>query len=171
MYVLGVDPGLTGAFVLLAPGMTIHHAMSTPRSEDYKGGLDIGVTSELFKAFAEYHPICVLENVGGRPRQSAPAAFNFGHLCGALYALAIVHFKEVKLVTPQKWKGEMDVRGKRGSAKEGGSEGSDAAIVSEADFRFPNYMHLWRGPKGGLKVDVAEAALIALWGMKSYNGG
>jgi hypothetical protein len=165
-FVLGIDPGLSGAFVLLAPDAKIYIAMSVPVDGKYKGKLDIPLTAELFKAFAEYDPVCVLENVNGRPGQGAPAAFNFGHLCGALYTLAHVYRGEPVLVSPQKWKGALGVRGKTGSVKEGSNDGRDKAIVAVADTLFPGSEHLWRGPRGGLLVDMAEAALIALWGVK-----
>ena len=169
MYVLGIDPGQTGAFVLLAPDKTIYHAMDVPTSSASKDGMDTKVVIEIFKAFSEYNPLCVLESVGGLPRQSAPAAFNFGHLCGSLYALALVHFGPVELVTPQKWKGALGLRGKRGSAKDG-EWGQGRSVADEADRLFPGSEHLFRGPRGGPKVDVAEAALIALWGSRTYRG-
>ena len=169
MYVLGIDPGLSGAFVLLAPDRTIRHASDMPVSRAYKGQLDQAATALMFEAFSDYSPACVLENVNGRPRQSAPAAFNFGHLAGSLYALAHVYFGRVELVTPQKWKGALRVQGKRSSAMDGDGD-KGRAIVEAADREFPEYKALFRGPRGGLKVDVAEAALIALWGHRTFRG-
>lgn len=100
--------------------------------------------------------LVVLEAVGGRPRQSASAAFVFGYGVGLIYMAALYSRIVIETVPPSSWKQIMNVPGKQ--------RGTDDDIMARADELFPYDRHLWRGERGGKKVDRAEAAMLAKFG-------
>jgi len=177
MYIIGIDPGLTGAIAALSGDSHkiefIYDIKAVPLSSPKR--VDVPELIELFKPLAGSVSLCLVERVGGLPGQSAPAAFTFGHATGVIDALAQCYFPgRHKTVPASRWKQDMKVRGKRGSLVHDGVRKAsigevNKAIIAMADEMFPESRHLWRGPRGGIQVDRAEAALIALWGAK--HGG
>lgn len=106
--VLGIDPGKSGALVLLNEEGDIQMNINMPETP-----LDILETMEAMSP-----SVCYLEDVGhGMPGQSSKATATFarhnGHLEMALLALKIPTIK----VTPAKWQKSLGLSSKKGEEK------------------------------------------------------
>lgn len=118
-----------------------------------KTRLDIRAFSTLISNLSLMQlEFAVLEDVGGRPGQSASAAFNFGRTCGQLEAVLSVLSIPIRVVSPSVWKRQMGVPSDKASAR--------ACATRE----FPDAAHQWRLAKDDGR---AEAALLALWGSRA----
>lgn len=91
----------------------------------------------------------VIEQVGGMPSQSAPAAFTFGYGVGLLTAFAIAAGMRIERVAPSSWKAALRVPADKRAAR---------ARASEI---LPAWSHLWPLQKHDGR---AEAAMLAHWG-------
>jgi crossover junction endodeoxyribonuclease RuvC len=148
MRTLGIDPGATGALVLLENLLPIEWtAMPT---------LKIGTATRVnAPALADWVASCCcehvyVEQVHAMPGQGVTSMFNFGHSCGTvmgvLGAMGIPH----TMITPQAWK------------KASGLIGTDKdAARSRAIQLWPKWRDLDKMGKGQA---LADAALIALYG-------
>jgi crossover junction endodeoxyribonuclease RuvC len=150
MRTLGIDPGATGALVLLENLLPIEWtAMPT-----FKIGTATRVNAP---ALADWIASCCcehvyVEQVHAMPGQGVTSMFNFGHSCGTvmgvLGAMGIPH----TMITPQAWK------------KASGLVGTDKdAARSRAIQLWPKWRDLDKKGKGQA---LADAALIALYGGK-----
>lgn len=169
MTVIGVDPGLSGAMThygvagpITCRDMPVFN-MTVNRKERKR--LDM---VELYQYF-ELHKIMgarlvVLEAVGGRPKQSASAAFVFGYTVGAIFAVCVALRLPIETVSPAVWKQALRVPGKKDKKSSKPDSAYEGKIISRADEILPDFTHMWRGPQGGRKVDRAESALIAHYG-------
>jgi crossover junction endodeoxyribonuclease RuvC len=150
MRTLGIDPGATGALVLLENLLPIEWtAMPT---------LKIGTATRVnAPALADWIASCCcehvyVEQVHAMPGQGVTSMFNFGHSCGTvmgvLGAMGIPH----TMITPQAWK------------KASGLVGTDKdAARARAIQLWPKWRDLDKKGKGQA---LADAALIALYGGK-----
>jgi crossover junction endodeoxyribonuclease RuvC len=150
MRTLGIDPGATGALVLLENLLPIEWtAMPT---------LKIGTATRVnAPALADWIASCCcehvyVEQVHAMPGQGVTSMFNFGHSCGTvmgvLGAMGIPH----TMITPQSWK------------KAAGLIGTDKdAARARAIQLWPKWRDLDKKGKGQA---LADAALIALYGGK-----
>lgn len=165
MSVIGVDPGLNGALAYYnakhnslvvwdMPTWNMQVGRKVRKRVDAVELIRILETTHLFGI-----DLMVMEAVGGRPRQSASGGFQFGYVVGLVYMAAIMLRIPIDTVTPQVWKRFMKVPGKAMMDKE-----ANAAIVARADELMPDHRDKWRGKMGGLRVDRAEAALLAKFG-------
>jgi len=148
MRALGIDPGATGALVLLEDGMPIEWTeMPTTK---------IGSATRVnAAALADFIASCCcehvyVEQVHAMPGQGVSSMFNFGHSCGTIMgvlgAMGIPH----TLVTPQAWK------------KAAGLIGTDKdAARARAIQLWPHWRSLDKKGKGQA---LADAALIAKHG-------
>jgi crossover junction endodeoxyribonuclease RuvC len=148
MRILGIDPGATGALVLLEDGQPIEWTeMPT---------LKIGKATRVnAPALADWiaSTCCIevyVEQVHAMPGQGVTSMFNFGHSCGTvmgvLGALNMTH----AMVTPQAWK------------KAAGLIGTDKdAARARAIQMWPKWRDLDKKGKGQA---LADAALIAAYG-------
>src|ERR1700753_992830 len=166
MIVLGIDPGINGGFAVYdSAERELRWAQAIPTHETSEGKcVDVARFWEDIRDSASWAKMVFVEKVNGRlPRgpggkvfgSAGPALFNFGYAVGQIHmTLANFGFSPV-LLEPQEWQAGLRVPvGKRGS-------------VICADRLFPVKKQLWRGPKGGLHHDIAEAALIAKYGAES----
>jgi crossover junction endodeoxyribonuclease RuvC len=145
MRVLGIDPGASGALVLLEDG----HPIEWTEMPTIKVGTATRVNAP---ALADFIASCCcthvfVEQVHAMPGQGVTSMFNFGHSCGTvmgvLGAMNIPH----TLVTPQAWK------------KEAGLIGTDKdAARARAIQLWPKWRELDKKGKGQA---LADAALIA----------
>jgi crossover junction endodeoxyribonuclease RuvC len=145
MRIVGIDPGASGAIVLLLDGEPIEWT----EMPIMKVGSATRVNpSALADILGTYEPTSVLiEQVGAMPGQGVTSMFNFGHSCGTvmgvLGAMGIPH----TLVTPQAWK------------KAAGLIGTDKdAARARAIQLWPKWRDLDAKGKGQA---LADAALIA----------
>ena len=148
MRLIGVDPGASGAIVLLVYNepiewmeMPVVRVGSTTR-------VNAAALADFLESEKPDHVF--VEAVHSMPKQGVASSFNFGHstgtIMGVLGALRLPH----TLVTPQAWK------------KAAGLIGTDKdASRSRALQLWPNWRDLDKKAKGQA---LADAALIAKYG-------
>lgn len=95
--------------------------------------------------------LCVLEAVGGLPKQSSSSSFTFGWACGVVYMGLVQNRIAVDPVRPALWKRILKC----------GKE--DHEIAHRAREMFPGHDDKWFGPRGGLKDGRCEAAMLAFF--------
>jgi hypothetical protein len=158
MKVVGIDPGATGALAIYDTSTGLETIFDMPMWMQVIGKrtrprVDTVQVADLFDTFAMLDVrLVVLEAVGGRPKQSASAAFVFGYGVGLLMMAAIQSKIPVETVEPATWKKVMRV------------PKDDQGIVRRADEMFPDHRAEFRGSRGGIKHDRAEAAMLAKYG-------
>jgi len=173
---MGVDPGLNGAMATLDTDTMWLDIVDMPTwhmpvGRKFRQRVDAVALAEHFDlAKAQGCRLVLMEAVGGRPRQSAPAAFQFGYCVGLIYMACMAARLPIETAPPMLWKKMLNVPGKREIKRTVDSTAKAsavyaAAIVSRADEIFPQYASVWRGPRGGLMLDRAEAALLARYAM------
>lgn len=148
MRTLGIDPGASGAIVLLENGEPIEWA-EMPVNK-------IGSTTRVnAAALTDFIASCCCEHVyveavHSMPKQGVASSFNFGHnvgtVMGVLGAMGLPH----TLVTPQAWKKAMGLIG----------TDKDAARTRAIQL-WPKWRELDKKGKGQA---LADAALIARFG-------
>ena len=98
--ILGIDPGLGGAAVLLSRDKKIIDKFIMPTVDKQ---LNLFALYEMLGNLKDRVEIAYLEYVSSRPLQSAPATFKFGRVYGAIEAMLVAHKISYTLVTPKKW--------------------------------------------------------------------
>lgn len=148
MRVVGIDPGASGALVMLQNDEPIEWVMMPT--------IKVGTATRVNAAgVANWLRVCdphhvYIERVGPMPKQGVTSTFNFGHsagvIMGAVAALEIPH----TLIDPKVWK------------KAAGLIGTDKDVArSRALQLWPN----WRDLDAKIKGQAyADAALIAKYG-------
>lgn len=161
--ILSCDPGLGGAFCFYDPklGRMEVEAMPTFTKKTGKSKnrrtLDEHAVFDLigrWKAEGAQH--FFIEQVGGMPGQSAPAAFSFGTGYGAVRMAAIAHGLTIEAVPAATWKAAMRVTSNKHGTRQRASE------------MIPTHRQLWQKATDDGK---AEAALLALYAYRHLNGG
>lgn len=147
--VLGIDPGCSGALVLVTEqgGYIDHLAMPT-----IKVGTKSRVNGAAVAAWLRQYGIthAYLEQVGAMPGQGTASMFTFGHAAGVAEGILQGLNIPYTLVTPQAWK------------KSAGLIGSDKdAARSRAIQLYPELRALDAKAKGQA---IADALLIARFG-------
>lgn len=155
MIVVTCDPGLSGALCLYDTKLGSLRVHDMPTVErvvgkaakrqviDEEGVLDLLTGFQLLGATR-----FVIEQVQGLPRQSAPAAFNFGYGYATVLTTARCLGYEVERVRPEVWKAKLRVPADKNGARGRASE------------MLPTHKHLWPLKKHDGR---AEAALLAVW--------
>ena len=165
--VIGVDPGLAGALAVLdlASGEVVNiEDMPTmqilTRSKKQVNRIDKVALHGFFEMQQMLGCRMVLmELMAGRKGQGADAGMQLGLGVGLMQGMCIAMKIPFDEVSPSVWKREYGVPGKLVDGK--ASKAADTAIVKRADELLPSARDFFRGPKGGLKVDRAEAAMPA----------
>ena len=150
-YLIGIDPGVSGAVVVLQS-----QACAVPvewtRSPVVKvGGASRVDCAELARSLEDFDTgHAYVELVGAMPGQGVASMFSFGHAAGSVMGVLAAMRIPVTLVTPQRWK------------KAAGLIGTDKdAARSRAIQLWPRWGAL--GKKGEGQA-LADAALIARFG-------
>ena len=148
--VLGIDPGCSGALVLVTEqgGYIDHLPMPT-----IKVGTKSRVNGAAVAAWIRQYGIthAYLEQVGAMPGQGTASMFTFGHAAGVAEGILQGLNIPYTLVTPQAWK------------KSAGLIGSDKdAARSRAIQLYPELRALDAKAKGQA---IADALLIARFGI------
>lgn len=159
-YVIGIDPGLSGAIVSLSNGGFVEcRDMPTIGSLHGKGKtVDLVKLSEILKQY-QSSPSCLvlIEAVNSMPNQGVASSFKFGRVSMAPEAISACLGYQIRLVTPNAWKKHFSLLKREKSA-------SRAKAMQE----FPQYDHYF----GRVKDDGrADAALIALYGYQVFERG
>lgn len=162
---LGIDPGAHGALVVIeSETRAIVHVADMPTWTQIVGAkgakrlrIDAMGLIELFETYKLLSvKLVVMEAVGGRGKQPGSSGFIFGYGVGMLYMGIVYAGFPIETVAPHTWKAMLRVPGKQ--------RADDSAIVNRACELFPNSRAHFTGQRGGLRVDRAEAAMLALWG-------
>lgn len=148
--IIGIDPGCSGAIVVLdSAGKYVAH-LDMPTVQDGKSSR---VNAAAIAAFLhEHRPIChaFIEKVGAMPGQGVTSMFTFGDACGVVRGVIAGMFIPYTMITPQAWK------------RSAGLIGSDKdAARSRAIQLYPDLRILDQKGKGQA---VADALLIARHG-------
>lgn len=152
-WILGVDPGLSGAMAMLHAGaVDVFDIPTTTRTVNKKEKRQIdpyqlAAWLEIQRPLIKF---AVVEQVGTMPGQGVTSAFNFGFTTGCIYGIIAACGIEIRTVSPQVWKRKYGLIGQNKDASRG-----------EASRRFPEFTHLWSLKKHDGR---AEAALLALYG-------
>jgi crossover junction endodeoxyribonuclease RuvC len=154
--IIGIDPGTSGAIALLtARSLTI---FDIPTATLKRGGkvrtrADVPALVSLLTALASLGACeAVVEDVGGLPKQSASASFNFGRCCGQIEAALAAAAVPITFSAPGSWKHRARLIGK-----------SKDASRELATKLFPLQAAMFARKKDDGR---AEAALIAVYGRK-----
>lgn len=174
--VLGIDPGVNGAFALLMPPV----AAGGPFTEDQPrsvvmydmpvaiikvGGKErrrvdgFGLLTLVDEIMSVYNPdAVVIEQVAGQKAQAAASGFEFGYGVATLHQTFRALGVQFEIVPPSVWKKAMKVPAEKKFA------------VARADELMPDLREAWRVAHKTQKKappvvrpDRAEAALLALW--------
>jgi len=163
-YILGIDPGQEGAFVLLERDGTILQCKKIPTIKvKSKGKVKVhydtlGIIT-YFHINSKFYPgtKVFIEEIHAAPGQGVTSMFSmgygFGLIIGILSAMKLPHVR----VAPQEWKGKL----LKGMPRE------KMASVVVASRLFPDCLPYLKLPKGGMDHNVADALLIAEWGRQS----
>jgi crossover junction endodeoxyribonuclease RuvC len=154
-FVVGVDPGLTGAIALLRDG-EYAEVYDIPTMGRGKGTKQQVNCAELTCIIRSCPPCPVFfESVGSMPGQGVSSTFNFGRTVGAIEATFVALGFPINYVTPQVWK---RAHGLLGSDKD--------AARTKAIQQFP-------GAPLARKRDIgrADALLMAQWGWRALRMG
>lgn len=148
MRIIGIDPGISGAIVLLEANEPIEWAAMPAMTVGKANRVNASALADFLAACKPDH--VYVEQVGAMPGQGVSSMFNFGHSCGTvmgvLGAVGIPH----TMVTPQFWK------------KAAGLIGTDKdAARARAIQLWPKWREL---DKKGAGQALADAALIARYG-------
>jgi len=152
-WILGVDPGLSGAMAMLNAGaVDVFDIPTTTRTvnKKEKRQIDPYQLSAWLEIQRPLIKFAVVEQVGTMPGQGVTSAFNFGFTTGCIHGIIAACGIEIRTVPPQVWKRKYGLLGQNKDASRG-----------EASRRFPQFTHLWQLKKHDGR---AEAALLALYG-------
>ena len=149
-YRIGIDPGATGAIVVMEDDFRLiewaHMPVMKVGSAIRVNGAEVAQMLRDFDCGNAY-----LEQVGAMPGQGVASMFNFGHSAGTIAGVLAAMSIAVTLVTPQSWK-----------KRAGIPSGSDKdAARSRAIQLWPSWRDLALKGKGQA---LADAALIARFG-------
>jgi crossover junction endodeoxyribonuclease RuvC len=162
--ILGIDPGLYGAFALLNGNgdhpqgleifdMPVHEITVNGKK---KKRADIYELARWLDAVQKSHRIvkAVVENVHAMPKQGVSSSFSFGFVAGAIQGILAAHFLPIELVSPRKWKQAMGLTANKDAARRRASQ------------LMPGFAEKWSRAKDDGR---AEAALLAYWWSKNGN--
>ena len=147
--IIGIDPGATGALVMLENDMPIEWLVMPT----YKVGSATRVNAAEVAFFMDQGievTHVYVEQVGAMPGQGVTSMFNFGHSCGTIMGVIAALGYAHTMVTSQKWK---KAAGLIGTEK-------DAARARGIQL-WPHWSDLHKKGKGQA---LADAALIARFG-------
>lgn len=147
MRVLGIDPGLSGAFVMLDGKEVIEWGLMPTMVEGSSNRVNGAALASLWR-FLNID-IAYMEQIGARPGQGVTSMFTFGHAAGTVRGVLGALEIPVRMVTPQAWKKHVGLL----------NTDKDAAR-SLAIQLWPQWREL---DKKGQGQALADAALIALY--------
>ena len=152
-YIIGVDPGKTGAIALLSPSGKLVRVADMPATGKF---VSAGLLADIFddcvlvagggSRLAEV--ICVIEDVSSSSQMGVTSAFSFGRSKGVVEGVAAGFGMRLVYVTPAKWKRDMKL---------------DADKEKSRKMAIDRWPDLSDQFKFKLHADRAEAGLLALW--------
>lgn len=155
-FIIGIDPGAAGAVAILEPDGSLVQVFDMPAVEIVVGGKSKRrISPEMLASelrLYNVHATCAyIEQVGAMPGQGVSSMFAFGEAFGLAKGVLAGLGIPVQAVPPAKWKRALQL-----------NSGKDAARAKAAA-TWPQQASEFRRVKDDGK---AEAALIALWGLR-----
>lgn len=150
--IVGVDPGKTGALVLLDTPVIIDY-MDMPYQDKLVNGQELFEMLTFWKNIYGVTEACV-EQVSSRPQQGVVSTFTFGVSYGIVIGALQAALFDITFVRPQVWKKALELSSDKDDSRQ-------MAIRLWPD----NIDDFARKKDDGR----AEAALIALW-KEEYSG-
>ena len=146
--VIGIDPGIGGAIVVLQDGDPVEWTRMPTVQEGKAKRVDCAEVAKFLQYFDE--GVAYIERVHAMPGQGVSSMFSFGHAVGSIMGVVATLGIPMTTVTPQAWK------------RSAGLIGADKdAARSRARQIWPMWDAL--GKKGEGQA-LADAALIARFG-------
>jgi Holliday junction resolvasome RuvABC endonuclease subunit len=93
---LGVDPGMSGASVLVIPDENFLRFV-------YHSETEADISSWYSGIVEKYEIVAMLEKVSAMPKQGVTSTFKFGQSFGFLRGLLTAHQIPFEFVSPQRW--------------------------------------------------------------------
>lgn len=162
--IIGVDPGLSGALAVMVNGSLVEIEDMPTMSRQVGGkerryvavdALDSIVRSIIRSWVGPADEVlCVIEEVGARPKEGAVGAFAFGKGVGALEGVIVGQSIPRQYVQPALWKRQLKLR-----------KGKDVSRQRAME-RFPDHRDEFIRVKDDGR---AEAALIAHWAFQERH--
>jgi crossover junction endodeoxyribonuclease RuvC len=146
--IVGIDPGISGAFALLVGGQ-IEQIIDMPTIM-VRGRARVTAAGVVDNLVGLNPHRVVIEEVGVMPRQGIASGFSFGYGAGILEGVCAALGHPVTMVRPNVWKREANVPADKGAAR------------MMATRLWPDHANLFARVKDDGR---AEAALLARWGM------
>ena len=160
--IIGVDPGISGALVLLDPAtMRVWKWADMPTAES--NGKRSVSASLLTLRISEWSSLAsatgrrllaIVEEVGAMPGQGVTSMFSFGRSYGVILGVLAGYGIATELVRPAVWKKGAGIGKDKGSARKAAQE------------RFPDAADLFARAKDDGRAD---AALLARWRAEKGN--
>jgi crossover junction endodeoxyribonuclease RuvC len=154
MFIIGLDPGLSGGIAVLNTenGKLTVRDMPVFKGTKTKTELDMHSLADLLEVPLNTKAFGVLERVQAMPKQGVTSMFRFGYCYGALrMALAARKIPYIN-PTPQVWKKHFNLKADKAQSR---------ALASQ---RFPDAAQAFSRVKDDGR---AEAALLALYGQET----
>lgn len=151
--ILGVDPGLSGAFALYDPVLdNIATVIDIPTFKiKGKSKIDLYVLAAWVKEWAPKVKLTMIEQPGAMPGQGVASMFNFGKACGICEMAIAANFIRMQPVDPRTWKAAMKLTKDKDRSRQLASQ------------MFPRQADLFARVKDDGR---AEAILLAVYGAK-----
>lgn len=148
-YLIGIDPGASGAIVVMTPKFDLIEWGVMPTVKvGTQTRVNAAALAAMLRDFDSGHAF--LEQVGAMPGQGVSSMFSFGHAAGTASGVLAALQITTTMVTPQSWK------------RRAGLSGTDKdAARSRAIQLWPAWRALDAKGKGQA---LADAALIARFG-------
>ena len=149
-YVIGIDPGISGAIAVFEGGKLVNvidmPTLEVDSGKTKKRHISAVSLCNYLTVFSNAH--VVIEKVGAMPGQGVSSMFNFGRSAGIIEGVvAAMHFPST-YVTPATWTKAL-----------GRAAGKDASRMRAMEL-FPSKADLFKRAKDDGRAD---AALIAYW--------
>jgi len=157
MIIVGIDPGLGGAIARLDTEMGVLSRLDDcPSIARDRGGREVNeaVLATFFKALVGEPCHVFLERAQAMPKQGVSSCFNYGAGYGIYRGIVAAFELPLTLVSPAKWKREMNIGSDKGLARRRASQ------------LFPASAALFSRKKDDGR---AEAALIAYFGAQQLR--
>lgn len=153
-FLVGLDPGLSGAIALLGPDSLTVYDMPTHEitvNGSKRRQIDLYALARWIDTFGRGIKMAYVEEVHAMPKQGVSSSFAFGFAAGAAQAILASAFVPMHLVSPAKWKRAMGLTSDKDASRRAASR------------LLPQFSHLWSRAKDDGR---AESVLLAIYGSR-----
>jgi hypothetical protein len=166
MITVGIDTGMAGGICFLWDNGMAMHSMPTTminkkdKVDSYK---IFDIMFNASEALGLIDMILIEDAQGGLVMGNGPVknspitTYSQGYNAGKVEAVIEILDYPRQLITGKVWKTKLGITLPKGSTPKQRKE----CAIAKADSLMPQWKHLWRGPQGGVKDGLAEAALLA----------